>query len=447
VFEIGIEGLSMRVPHRSVVLSLIVIAVFGMAIGLSRPTKMKNAAADTLQAGARLKWYRGNLHTHSHWSDGDDYLEMIAIWYREHGYDFLGFTDHNTLADKERWVEVEKTRGGQPAYDKLKARFPENWVEERTRETGREVRLKRFDEVFARFNEPGKFLLIQGEEISDAFAKLPIHLNASNLSETIPPMGGSSVADTIQNNVNALIAQRERTGRTMMIHLNHPNFGWGITAEDLAAVRGENFFEIYNGHPSVHNDGDETHASSERIWDIINSRRLTELDLPLLYGLATDDCHSYHKIPSRASEPGRGWVMVLSDKLEPESLIQSMEAGRFYASSGVTLDKVTVTPHDLEIAIRPDANTTYTIDFIGTRKGFDPTSHPVVAEDGRELPVTRRYSSEIGTVLKSVAGTSAHYTFTGNELYVRARITSSRQHPNPSTPGDPERAWTQPIRP
>ena len=76
-----------------------------------------------------------------------------------------------------------------------------------------------------------------------------------------------------------------------------------------------NFFEVYNGHPGVNNLGDETHVSSERMWDIINAKRLTELDLPLLYGLGTDDGHSYHKIPSRASEPGRGWVMVLAVRL------------------------------------------------------------------------------------------------------------------------------------
>ena len=44
--------------------------------------------------------------------DGDDYLEMIASWYREHCYQFLVFTDHNVLADHERWIVVEKSKGG-----------------------------------------------------------------------------------------------------------------------------------------------------------------------------------------------------------------------------------------------------------------------------------------------------------------------------------------------
>ena len=52
-----------------------------------------------LAAADGQKWQRGNMHTHSHWSDGDDYLESIANWYQKAGYQFLVFTDHNVLAD------------------------------------------------------------------------------------------------------------------------------------------------------------------------------------------------------------------------------------------------------------------------------------------------------------------------------------------------------------
>ncbi|MBM3971605.1 MAG: hypothetical protein FJ302_17365 [Planctomycetes bacterium] len=401
--------------------------------------------AQTLQAAGPLKWYRGNLHTHSLWSDGDDYLESIAMWYRDHTYNFLAFTDHNVLADKERWIDVEKSKGKQKAFDKLKQKFPNGWVEERKTEDKLETRLKTFREVADRFNEPGKFLLIQAEEVSDAFQTSAIHMNASNVKELVVPRHGGSVAETIQNNTDALIAQRERTGQSMMIHLNHPNFGFGVTAEDLMRIRGENFFEVYNGHPGVNNSGNKEHASTERIWDIINSFRLGELQMPPLFGLGTDDGHAYHNIPSRASEPGRGWVMVLSEKLTPESLITAMEAGRFYASSGVTLERVTSSTDGLDVAIKAETDLKYTIEFMGTRRGFDSTSQPVLDKDGKEVRATRRYSDDIGKVLARAEGTTASYRFTGDELYVRARITSSRQHPNPSEVGEFERAWTQPA--
>ena len=50
---------------------------------------------------APARWWRGNLHTHSLWSDGDDFPEMITDWYQRHGYDFLAISDHNTLAAGE----------------------------------------------------------------------------------------------------------------------------------------------------------------------------------------------------------------------------------------------------------------------------------------------------------------------------------------------------------
>ncbi len=42
-------------------------------------------------------WYRGNIHTHTTESDGDAEPEVVAAWYRDHGYDFLVLSDHNHL--------------------------------------------------------------------------------------------------------------------------------------------------------------------------------------------------------------------------------------------------------------------------------------------------------------------------------------------------------------
>lgn len=406
---------------------------------------MAHAETQSLQATDELRWYRGNLHTHSHWSDGDDYLPTIAAWYREHGYQFLVFTDHNVLAQGERWIDVDASKGGRRAFEKLKAKFPDT-TQERTTDDGKlEVRLQTFAEVAAQLNKSGEFLLVQGEEISDSHDSLPIHLNAGNVVELIAPMQGTSVFDTVQNNVRAVNAQRERTGQTMMVHVNHPNFGYAIPAEDLMRIRGEKFFEVYNGHPAVANAGDEQHAGTERIWDIILAQRLAVLDLPVMYGLAVDDGHNYHEHNHHQSNPGRGWVMVLAKALSAESLIDAMEAGEFYSSTGVALQRVARTAESLTIEVEPVADESYTIEFIGTRRGFDPASQPVVDDEGNELRATRRYSAEIGQVFKTVASNTATYDFAGDEIYVRARVTSSAAHSNPGEPGEKQRAWTQPI--
>ncbi len=430
---------------RRALLSLAAIASLLVVLSLGRTPDEGTVTATMLQADGQLRWYRGNIHTHSLWSDGDDYPEMIALWYREQGYDFLSLSDHNILSNFERWTNPAKNKGGATAYDKLKKQFPDNWVEERTVDDHTEVRLKTFQEISELLNIPGRFLMVQGEEITDRFKNLPVHMNATNIQEQIPPLGGDSVYETMQNNVNAVIAQSERTGQPILIHLNHPNYGYGVTAEDLMRVHGENFFEIHNGAPAVANYGDETHLGTEQMWDIILAKRLMELHMPVMYGVAADDAHNYHQDAARNANPGRGWIMVLADKLVPESLIAAMNAGRFYASSGVTLNQVVSSDKSLSLEIQAEEGVTYTTEFVGTRKGADLTGMPMMGADGKPIEGRFRYSKDVGQVLKTVTGNKASYTFQGDEIYVRARVTSSKLHPNPYAKGDYEQAWVQPA--
>jgi len=397
---------------------------------------------------AQPTWWKGNLHTHSLWSDGDDYPEMIVDWYKEHGYHFLALSDHNILAQGSKWIDATTNKGGAVALDKYLKRFGANWVRLRERNGRQQVRLKTLTEYRKLFEVPGSFLLIQNEEITDKYKSSPVHVNATNLRELIKPQGGNSVREVIQNNVDAVFAQHRRTRQPMFPHLNHPNFGWGVTAEDLMSVRNERFFEVYNGHPAVHNEGDAKHPGTDRLWDIILTMRLTELNEGPLYGLGVDDSHNYHKQSSAHSNPGRGWVVVRATQLTAANIVAAMEAGDFYTSSGVRLKEVRRGKESYEIEIDPEKGVTYTTQFIGTRKGFDRTSKPLLDEKGEPLPVTRQYSSDIGEILaEEVTGPTASYALKGDEIYVRARIISSKLKANPYVKGEFERAWTQPLVP
>src|SRR5688572_12050858 len=131
-------------------------------------------------ASAEARWWKGNLHTHSLWSDGDDYPEMIVGWYRDNGYNFLSLSDHNIMLSGTKWVDAATNRGGEAALEKYLKQYGTNWVEQREREGRPQVRLKTLQEFRARFESAGKFLLIAGEEISDNYEKLPIHINATH---------------------------------------------------------------------------------------------------------------------------------------------------------------------------------------------------------------------------------------------------------------------------
>lgn len=395
---------------------------------------------------AEWRWWKGNLHTHTFWSDGDDFPEAVVAWYKEHGYHFLALSDHNVLSEGERWVDAEKHSGGRiaKALPKYRDRFG-SWVEEKTAGDRPMVRLKPLGEFRALFEQPGRFLMIQSEEITDTFENLPVHLNATNVRDVIPLQGGNSVLKVLQKNVNAVLEQRRKTGRPMFVHVNHPNYGWGVSADDLIQLKGERFFEVHNGHSGVRNYGDTDHPSTERMWDMVLAARLTQPGGEILYGLGTDDAHNYHQFGLGKINPGRGWVMVRAQHLTAESIVAAMERGDFYASTGVRLRDVGSDGRRAWLCIQPEPGVSYETEFIGTmREDLAESSNGSEKNSGSE---TNQSTDRIGTVLARSCDLQSFYEFTGRELYVRARVRSSKLHPNPYAAGDVESAWTQPMLP
>ena len=373
------------------------------------------------------RWYKGNTHTHTLWSDGNAAPELVADWYVEHDYDFLVLSDHNVLSRGETWFPVGEGRLKPEHVAQLRERFGANWVVERKREETTEMRLKTLAELRQRFSKDGEFLFIEGEEITDSFENHPVHVNAINLVDRISPQGGATLRDTLQRNIDAVMEQSRRERKPMLAHINHPNFEWGLTVEDIASVSGDRFFEVYNGHSGVRNYGDETHPSCERMWDLAQCLRLREFELPLLFGLATDDSHDYFQWGVGKTNPGRGWVMVKAEELSADAIVRAMRRGDFYSSSGVTLDAIDYKINkSLSVTIAAEEGVTYTTQFIGT------------LYEGETL-------GDIGAVLFETQENPARYEFKGNELYVRAKVISSEDHPNPYAAGDKQCAWVQPV--
>jgi hypothetical protein len=395
-------------------------------------------------------WWRGNLHTHSLWSDGDDFPEMITRWYVQNGYHFLVMSDHNVLSVGQKWMKDRDivARGGATVLEKYRQQFAVDWVETRLNDQGEsETRLKPLDEFRTLFESPGRFLMIPGEEITDQVGRLPVHMNASNLHELVRPQGGKTVREAMVNNLRAVEEVARRTGRKVMVHINHPNFGWALTPEDLAYVAQEQFFEVYNGHPLVNHLGDEFRPGLERMWDIANTLRIDQFKTRPLYGLATDDSHNYHGNAANPSSPGRGWVQVRAPFLTPEALLNAMARGDFYASSGVALTELKYDPETriLKIRIAPDQGAEFITQLVGTRSDYDRSWPTEFDDQGKRLTVAERYCSRIGMTLAVQTGTEIHYLIPNDVLYVRAVITSNRPHPNPSCQNQFEQAWTQPF--
>ena len=369
------------------------------------------------------QWFKGNLHTHSYWSDGDEFPEVILDWYKSNGYQFMALSDHNTIAEGEKWITIGKDSIYQNAFQDYFKTYGPNWVTHKTDSGQTTVKLKTYEEYSHKVEETGKFLVIKSEEITDKYEDKHIHMNATNIQNKIIPMGGRSVADVMQNNLNQVLQQREETGVPMIPHINHPNFYYSISLDDMISLKGERFFEVYNGHPMVHNMGDSTHISTEKMWDQINISYL-ENNKPLMYGLATDDSHHYHKAGHSWSNAGRGWVMVQSDTLTAEALIHSLESGDFYSSTGVKLKTLAQDDNKISIEIEAEKGVTYKMSFIGCKKGETETK-----------------------TLKLVEELQAEFKITEDMLFVRCKITSSKLQENPIENMLFEMAWTQPIIP
>ena len=339
-----------------------------LAWGIAGLHAVSAAAAD------ELHWYRGNTHTHTRNSDGKWTPDAVVRWYREHRYQFLFITDHEYVTD--------------PA--------PLN----------------------AMFGASERFLLLPGQEITQWSrdpSRQSAHVNSLFTTKVIWPIGERSclgggcgahvdptvaLSETFKTNIAAVRAARG------IAQINHPNFMWSVKPEDLYEVPDGCLIEVWNGGEVNNlggtNDSGDARPSAEGYWDILLSRG------KVMWGVASDDSHSYSDVDG-AGDAGHGWIMVHAPELSSDAIKAALAQGRFYASTGVTLDGITAGPTELSFTI-------------------------VEMQKERDRYLTR-FIGQDGNVLAEVPGTHPTYTIKGNEHYVRASVMDSNG----------ERAWTQPV--
>ena len=309
-------------------------------------------ASPKSQAPSPQIFFKGNLHTHTLNSDGDSTPDDVVKWYREHGYNFVTITDHNYLTN--------------------------------------------VDGLNALHGADDQFIVMKGEELTDRFNTKPVHINGFAPNVLVKPTGGSSVLDMAQKMIDAL------RGAGAAPSVNHPNYGWAISADELLQLQRTKLFEVFNGHPLVNNLGGGGVPGLDEVWDrMLSSGKL-------LYGIAVDDAH-YFKRPEdkTAPRPGQGWVYVRAPRLEPRALVDALERGDFYSSTGVELQSIVANASSLTITIKTETQSKYRIQFIGKQ----------------------------GRVLSESITSPATYTFKGDESYVRAKIYESNG----------KMAWVQPV--
>ncbi len=299
-----------------------------------------------------LNWYKGNTHTHTINSDGDSTPADVAKWYRENRYNFLFITDHEHVTNVAGLNELH--------------------------------------------GKAGTFIVISGQEVTDSYDRKPYHMNGLGISSAVMPNKLPGAVETLQKNIDDVV----KAGGIAQI--NHPNFGWALTADELIKLQNYTLLEIHNGHPLVNNLGGGGVPSAEAMWDSVltSGKRV--------FGVADDDSHYFKRIGDPAAPtPGQGWIYVRAAELTPAAILTSLKRGEFYASTGVELSDYQVRSKQITVTVKEERWSKYRIQFIGSG----------------------------GRVLAESTASPATYTIKGDEGYVRAKIHESNG----------KMAWTQPV--
>jgi phosphoglycolate phosphatase-like HAD superfamily hydrolase len=194
--------------------------------------------------------------------------------------------------------------------------------------------------------------------------------------DTPLPCGGLSVQEYIDN---ALASGA-------FVVFNHPRwvfYHW--TPYQVLTHRGPQAIEIYN---AVCEELPGS-ADSSVLWDQMLGAGLT------LWGVATDDAH-------HAPQRNKAWVMVDAQQNGP-AVLEALKAGRFYASTGISLDRIGLDGETLHV----ESGNAESISFI-TRSGC---------------------------VAKHVTGHTGSYDIQPKDVYVRVELHGAAGR----------RAWTNPL--
>ena len=249
--------------------------------------------------------YKANLHSHSTLSDGRLTDKELVAAYKERGYDILAITDHEyPCAHNELSTRDFLLLTGYEAYI-------------------RPSKLCRFD----RFKpEIHMNLIAKDKNNTTIVAYDPFYCKYMPLPKAItaPHYGNIGPRKFTWMYINKFIEAASECG--YLVSLNHPCWSMQPT-KDLIKLRGFWSMEIFNTS-SMKTSG---YAENMPVYDMLmrNGR--------MMYCHGADDNHNKRPLEDPMSDSFGAWTMIQADKLEYETVIDSLSKGNMYASTGPTI--------------------------------------------------------------------------------------------------------------
>lgn len=250
------------------------------------------------------QFYKANLHAHSTLSDGVLTPEDMKRRYKEHGYSILAITDHEYLYDHSAMTEPDFLMiNGYEAY--VKETFDPG--------QGRFLKTAHLNFI-AKTPDVKKHICVDPAYSRYILRRMEL--------EAIPRVGDICTRSYTPGFINRMIKEANENG--YLVFYNHPCWS-RETLSVVAQYRGLMGVEVFNygiyayeGYPN-----DDTYTYDELLRA---GQRLV--------AFANDDNHNRAPLDGPLDDSYGAFNMIKAEKLDYPTIIEAIEKGNFYCSTG-----------------------------------------------------------------------------------------------------------------
>lgn len=237
------------------------------------------------------QYFRTNLHAHTCITDAKPTPEEMKSFYKKQGYQILSITDHNVVMDMSELNDADFLMLTGAEFNVNEAGYERG----HSKSAHLNFIAKRPDILWQPFRYHKEY------NAAECLAKAQI----DNMSQ-----------EHSVENINAIIKAANEHGYLVMY--NHPH--WSLhNYEDYAGLKGLWAMELCNYGSASYGDID----NGTIYRDLLNQGNR-------LFPVGADDSHTERGV-------GGAWIMLGAEKLTYGSVIEALEKGDFYASTGAEL--------------------------------------------------------------------------------------------------------------
>jgi len=273
------------------------------------------------------QFYKANMHCHSVLSDGSYTVEQLKEVYKRYGYSIIAFTDHNVLIDHsdlndESFMAI----------------------------TGYEMDVNDVPNDRAWNHTPCTHICFYSKDahntVMPCFNPKYINDNHADL-RAAQKYSGTPDYERVYTNVSDMIEKTCREG--FLACYNHPTWS-EQDLDDYRDIKGVFAMEIYNhscvvgGYPEFNE-----HAYDDML------RRGNKI-----FCIASDDNHDRFPEGHPRWDSCGGFIMIKAEKLEYGTIMDALEKGNFYASTGPEIYDLWTEGEEVHIKCSPVERICYT---------------------------------------------------------------------------------------